>query len=116
MKQLLCVLETSPYGSEKAYQQLRLAVQLLENAPQNSINLRVFCVSDGVYSTLPHQQSEEKNIGMMLEILLAQKAAVSVCKTCLAERGLSAIPLMNGVEVGTLHQLVEWTLQADQRI
>ncbi len=117
MKNILCVIESSPYGNEKAFQQLRLALQLRENAtPSSSIPLKVFFISDGVYCALPKQMCEEKNIEQLLDILLMQGATMAVCKTCLQERGLHALSLIEDIQIGTLHQLAEWTLQADVKI
>ncbi|PAM24563.1 hypothetical protein CWN24_27855, partial [Klebsiella pneumoniae] len=36
------------------------------------------------------------------------------CKTCADGRGVSALPLVDGVEVGTLVELAQWTLAADK--
>ena len=50
----------------------------------------------------------------MLEILTAQQVPVKLCKTCADGRGVSALPLVDGVEVGTLVELAQWTLAADK--
>ncbi len=50
----------------------------------------------------------------MLEILTAQQVPVKLCKTCADGRGVSALPLIDGVEVGTLVELAQWTLAADK--
>lgn len=50
----------------------------------------------------------------MLEILTAQNVAVKLCKTCTDGRGITGLPLIDGVEIGTLVELAEWTLSADK--
>ena len=49
----------------------------------------------------------------MLEILTAQQVPVKLCKTRGRPR-VSALPLVDGVEVGTLVELAQWTLAADK--
>ncbi len=117
MTHLLCVLDSSPYGNEKAFQKLRLALQLFENAtPEQAISMKVFFISDGVYCALPNQTSEDKNIEQLLDTLLIQGAIMAVCKTCLQERGLANIALIEDIEIGTLHQLAQWTLQSEVKL
>ena len=50
----------------------------------------------------------------MLEILTAQNVPVKLCKTCTDGRGITGLPLIDGVEIGTLVELAEWTLDADK--
>ena len=50
----------------------------------------------------------------MLEILTAQDVPVKLCKTCTDGRGITGLPLIEGVEIGTLVELAEWTLTADK--
>lgn len=50
----------------------------------------------------------------MLEILTAQNVPVKLCKTCTDGRGITGLPLIEGVEIGTLVELAEWTLRADK--
>jgi uncharacterized protein involved in oxidation of intracellular sulfur len=117
MKKILCVIESSPYGNEKAFQQLRLALQLVEDStPTQPIELNVFFISDGVYCALPKQTSEDKNIEQLLDILIMQGVTMEACKTCLQERGLSKVRLIDDIHIGTLHQLAQWTLHADIKI
>ncbi|MGL6051298.1 MAG: DsrE family protein, partial [Aeromonas salmonicida] len=48
------------------------------------------------------------------EILLAQGTAIRLCKTCTDARGITARPLIEGIEIGTLPLLAKWTLAADK--
>ncbi len=50
----------------------------------------------------------------MLEILLAQGTAIRLCKSCTDARGISTLPLIEGIEIGTLPLLAQWTLAADK--
>ncbi|MGK7364062.1 DsrE family protein, partial [Salmonella enterica] len=37
-----------------------------------------------------------------------------LCITCADGRGISPLPLFDGVEIGSLVELAEWTLAADK--
>lgn len=50
----------------------------------------------------------------MLEILTAQNVPVKLCKTCTDGSGITTLPLIDGVAVGTLVELAQWTLAADK--
>lgn len=111
---LLFILNDAPYGSERSFNGLRLAINLNEQEGAET-SIKVFLMSDAVSCALPRQQpGEGYNIQQMLEILLSQGAEVKLCKTCCNARGLTDLPLIEGVEVGTLDDLSRWTLEADK--
>ena len=92
---------------------LRLAIALREK--ESDLALRLFLMSDAVTAGLKGQKpAEGYNIQQMLEILTAQNVPVKLCKTCTDGRGITGLPLIDGVEIGTLVELAEWTLSADK--
>ncbi|MGR5126270.1 DsrE/DsrF/TusD sulfur relay family protein [Photobacterium swingsii] len=110
---LLFILNDAPYGSERSFNGLRLAINL--NEQEIKTNIMVFLMSDAVSCALPKQTPGEGcYVQQMLEILLAQGAKVKLCKTCCNARGMSELPLIEGAEIGTLDDLSMWTLQADK--
>ncbi|MGF1758610.1 DsrE/DsrF/TusD sulfur relay family protein [Photobacterium sagamiensis] len=114
MQNILFILNEAPYGSERSFNALRLAINLNEQEHQET-RLQLFLMSDSVSCALVKQTpSEGYNIQQMLEILLAQGAEVKLCKTCADARGLSMLPLIEGAEIGTLDDLSLWTLNADK--
>ena len=54
------------------------------------------------------------NLKQMLEILLAQQVEIKLCKTCSDTRGISQLPLIEGITIGTLVDLAPWTLAANK--
>lgn len=95
------------------FNSLRLAIALREQ--QSDLDLKLFLMSDAVTAGLRGQKpAEGYNVQQMLEILTAQQVPVKLCKTCADGRGVSALPLVDGVEVGTLVELAQWTLAADK--
>ncbi|MGF1734990.1 DsrE/DsrF/TusD sulfur relay family protein [Photobacterium satsumensis] len=111
---LLFILNDAPYGSERSFNGLRLAINLGEQNEAET-EIKIFLMSDAVSCALPAQApGEGYNVQQMLDILLAQGAEVKLCKTCCNARGLSALPLIEGAQIGTLDDLSLWTLQADK--
>ena len=51
---------------------------------------------------------------VVVEILTAQQVPVKLCKTCADARGVSRLPLADGVAIGTLVELAQWTLAAEK--
>ena len=39
-----------------------------------------------------------------------------LCKTCCDSRGISGLPLIDGIEIGTMPLLARWTVEADKVI
>lgn len=112
MQRIVIVASGSAYGSESLFNSLRLAIALKEQQP---LELKLFLMSDAVTAGLRGQKpAEGYNIQQMLEILTAQDVPVRLCKTCTDGRGITPLPLVDGVEIGTLPELAQWTLDADK--
>lgn len=112
VQKLLFILNDAPYGSEKTFNALRLALNLKEEY-EEAAQIRLFLMSDAVTAALRRQApAEGYDIQQMLEILLAQGAEVKLCKTCSDARGISELPLIEGAEIGTLLDLSAWTMEA----
>jgi len=113
MQKIVIVANGAAYGSESLFNSLRLAIALCEQAEE--LDLRLFLMSDAVTAGLRGQKpAEGYNIQQMLEILTVQNVAVKLCKTCTDGRGITELPLIDGVEIGTLVELAQWTLAADK--
>lgn len=113
MKQEIVIIANgAPYGNESLFNALRLGIALNE---QGGANLRLFLMSDAVVAALAGQApAEGYNLRQMLEILLAQGSLIRLCKSCTDARGISPLPLIDGIEIGTLPLLAQWTLAADK--
>ena len=114
MQNILFIIHSSPYGDEHFFSALRLALQLQEQH-KSAVNLKVFLMSDAVTGSLAKQNpAEGYHLQQMLEILTAQGAIIKLCKTCTNARGITDLPLVEGVEIGTLAELADWTMEADK--
>lgn len=114
MQNILFIIHSSPYGDEHFFSALRLALQLQEQY-KSAVNLKVFLMSDAVTGALAKQNpAEGYHLQQMLEILTAQGATIKLCKTCTNARGITELLLADGVEIGTLAELADWTMEADK--
>ncbi|MBP6123298.1 MULTISPECIES: DsrE/DsrF/TusD sulfur relay family protein [Providencia] len=113
MSSILIIANGAPYGSETLFNSLRLAITIKEQHPET--DLKVFLMSDAVSAGITAQKPKEGyNLQQMLEILTAQQVPVKLCKTCTDARGISDLPLVDGVEIGTLVELANWTLEVEK--
>ena len=113
MQRIVIIANGAAYGSESLFNSLRLAIALREQ--QSDLELKLFLMSDAVVAGLAKQNPNEGyNLQQMLEIITASGADVKLCKTCTDGRGITALPLIDGVEIGTLVELAQWTLAADK--
>lgn len=113
MQKIVIIANGAAYGSESLFNSLRLAIALCDQDP--APELRLFLMSDAVTAGLRGQKpAEGYNIQQMLEILTAQNVPVKLCKTCTDGRGITDLPLAEGVAIGTLVELAQWTLAADK--
>ncbi|EDL55433.1 MULTISPECIES: DsrE/DsrF/TusD sulfur relay family protein [Vibrio] len=116
MQQILIIVNDAPYGSEKLFNALRLAIQLNEQDSQN-VKVNLFLLSDAVTAVLPRQSPNEGyNIQQMLEIVIAQDSEVKFCGSCIQARGLSGLDVIEGCELATMDDLANWVLMADKTV
>jgi uncharacterized protein involved in oxidation of intracellular sulfur len=114
MVNALIVINDAPYGSEKAYNGLRLAMALQKN--HLDFEARVFLMADAVGCALPGQSTPQGyyNIQRMVESVTNKGGKVKACGSCIDARGLAALPLIDGVERSTMAELAAWTVEADR--
>ncbi|MCL1140779.1 DsrE/DsrF/TusD sulfur relay family protein [Shewanella pneumatophori] len=116
MQHVLIIVNDAPYGSEKLFNALRLAIQLNEQ-DYSPAKVSLFLLSDAVTAVLPKQKPVEGyNIQQMLEIVIAQKTQVKFCGSCMHARGLSELKVIEGCEMATMDELAQWVLVADKTI
>lgn len=112
MSKTLFILNEAPYGSERAYNALRLAAAL---AGKEGQSVRLFLLADGVTCAKTGQKVPEGyyNVQLMLGKVL-RMGEVALCGTCMDARGLRDDELIEGAQRGTLAQLADWTVEADK--
>lgn len=105
MNTVLFILNDAPYGNERAYNALRMAMNMQkENGP---VNIRIFLLADAVSCILPNEHTPPGyyNIEKMVASIIEKGGVVKFCKSCAEVRGISAISSIQGTEVGSMSQL-----------
>ncbi|HEX6468242.1 MAG TPA: DsrE family protein [Streptosporangiaceae bacterium] len=115
MMNFLFVLHDPPYGTERTYNGLRWARQLLTGG-ENEV--RVFLIGDAVASVRADQKTPNGfyNIETMVQGLVEHGAAVGICGSCLDARGIKEDDLVKGSHRSSMKELAAWTEWADQTI
>ncbi len=111
---VLIIINDAPYGTEKAYNALRLAMSMQKEEPD--AHVQVFLMADAVTCALPDQRTPDGyySIDTMLRSVLTKGGEVATCGTCMDARGVRNLTLIDGVEAGTMKQLTKWVVQADR--
>ena len=116
MQHLLIIVNDAPYGSERLFNALRLAIQLNEQEYPPA-KVKLFLLSDAITAVLPKQNpSEGYNIQQMLEIIIAQGSSVKFCGSCMHARGLTNLTVIDGCQLATMDDLAQWVLASDKTI
>jgi len=111
---ILLILNEAPYGSEKTYNALRLAMALQKEQPGTDV--LVFLMADAVTAALPAQATPQGyyNIERMLKSVLNKGGQVRLCGACCEARGVKDMPLQEGCHISTMSQLAQWTVEAEK--
>ncbi|MDO9256962.1 MAG: DsrE family protein [Bacteroidales bacterium] len=114
MKSILILVNDAPYGTEKAYNAMRLAMQLQKEHDQ--VEVRMFLMADAVTCAIPNQNTPSGyyNIERMLKSIIMKGGIVKLCGSCADARGLKSIPLIAGAELSTMSQFTQWTVDSDK--
>lgn len=111
---ILILINDAPYGTEKAYNALRLANQLGKDHP--TIEVRIFLMADAANCTLANQITPNGyyNIERMLKLALSKGVKVKICGSCADARGLKNVQLIEGAEISTMAELTNWVVDSDK--
>ncbi len=110
----LIIINDAPYGTEKAYNALRIAMQILKDYDQ--AELAVFLMADAVTCALPNQNTPNGyyNIERMLRSVISKNGKVKICTTCADARGIKDTKLIDGTELSTMKELTQLTMESDR--
>ncbi|HEX9901915.1 MAG TPA: DsrE family protein [Acidobacteriota bacterium] len=111
---ILFIINDAPYGSEKAYNALRMAMTLQKEHP--GVEVQIFLMADAVTCALSSQLTAQGfyNIERMLKAVISKGGQVKACGTCSEARGIKGLALLEGVEISTMSQLARWAVEADK--
>jgi uncharacterized protein involved in oxidation of intracellular sulfur len=114
MSKILIIINDAPYGTEKAYNALRIANQL--NKEHAETEVRIFLMADGAACAVANQATPNGyyNIERMLKFSIGKGAKVKICGSCAEARGLKNVQLVDGTEISTLAALTQWVVDSDK--
>jgi uncharacterized protein involved in oxidation of intracellular sulfur len=112
MKYLL-ILNESPYGNEKPYNALRLAMALQKDF--NS-DIDMFFMGDSVVGAMKNQKTPDGyyNLERMVKAVIRKNGNIYLCGSCMDARGISEENIIEGTLKSTMAQLAELTEKADK--
>ncbi|PJE78948.1 hypothetical protein CI610_02091 [invertebrate metagenome] len=114
MQNMVFILNEAPYGSEKCFNALRLALNLKKKYGDD-VYIKFFLMSDAVFAGLSNQRpAEGYNIQRLFTLLLEQGAEIKLCTTCIADRGIDPSRMIEGLEAGSMINLASWSMEADK--
>jgi len=111
---VLILINDAPYGTEKAYNAMRLVMALQKDHP--NVQVHVFLMADAVTCAIPNQNTPQGyyNMERMLKSVISKGGKVRACGTCADARGVKLLQLIEGVEVSNMGELAQWTSEADK--
>jgi len=114
MKKVLILINDAPYGTEKAYNGLRLAMQIQKD--YEGTDVIVFLMADAVTCALPNQNTPNGyyNIERMLKVVIRNGGEVKSCGGCSEARGIDKIPFIEGVNLSNMKEFAQWTVECDK--
>jgi uncharacterized protein involved in oxidation of intracellular sulfur len=107
MGKALMIVNEPAYGSERAYNGLRLAGTL---AKREGMQVRVFLIGDAVGCAKRGQRvpAGYYSIETMLGELPQHRGEVGVCGSCLDARGIADADLAQGARRSSMEELATW--------
>ena len=115
MQNILIIINDAPYGTEKAYNALRMAITLLKEH-KGEVAVNIFLLADAVNCGLPNQKTPNGyyNIERMLKIAISEGAQVKSCGGCSEARGIDQLKMIAGVEISNMKEFAQWTVECDK--
>ncbi len=114
---ILLIINDAPYGTEKAYNALRMAM-MYQKEHAETVVVRIFLMADAVTCALPNQTTPQGyyNIERMIKSIISRGGQIKACGTCSEARGAKGLTLIEGVEISTMSQLASWSVDSDKVI
>ncbi|MDZ7722197.1 MAG: DsrE family protein [candidate division KSB1 bacterium] len=115
MQKILIIINDAPYGTEKAYNALRMAMTL-QKEHGDAVEILIFLLADAVTCALPNQTTPDGyyNIERMLKSVIRQGGKVKSCGGCSQARGIHELECVQGVQLSNMKEFAQWTVEADK--
>ncbi len=111
---VLIIINDASYGTEKAFNAMRLAMTLQKE--HKDVKINVFLFADAVTCAIPNQQTSDGyyNLERMLKGVIKKGGEIKACGACLDARGLKDIKLIESINRSTMSQLTQWIYDAEK--
>jgi uncharacterized protein involved in oxidation of intracellular sulfur len=110
---ILFILNDPPYGTERSYNGLRLAMNIQKR--EEDAEVTVFLMADAVFCGKAGQKTPDGyyNLERMLKGIL-RKGEVLLCGNCMDARGVKPEEILEKARRSSLDELTDLTLEADK--
>jgi len=115
MQKILIIINDAPYGTEKAYNALRMAMTL-QKEHKDEVSVKIFLLADAVFCALPNQNTPTGyyNIERMLKSVIQKGGDVKTCGGCSQARGIDKLNFLKGVKLSNMKEFTLWTVECDK--
>ena len=115
MNKFLIIINDAPYGTEKAYNALRLAMTL-QKEHKDKIEIKIFLLADAVTCGLPNQKTPNGyyDIERMLKLVIRNGGEVKSCGGCSEARGIDKLEFIEGVQLSNMIEFAQWNIECDK--
>lgn len=117
MQKILIIINDAPYGTEKAYNALRLAMNIIKHHKEK-VEVKIFLLADAVFCGLPGQTTPDGyySVERMLKYVLKKGGEVKSCGMCAEARGIAKLPMQDGVKLSNMEEFARWTVECNKVI
>ncbi len=115
MQRILIIINDAPYGTEKAYNALRMAMTLQKEHGEG-VQVNIFLLADAVFCGLPQQKTPTGfyNIERMLKSIIRNGGEIKSCTGCSEARGIDQMNFIEGVTLSNMKEFAQWTVECDK--
>jgi uncharacterized protein involved in oxidation of intracellular sulfur len=116
-QKILILINDAPYGTDKAYNALQLAMQIQKD--YDNTDLCVFPMADAVSCALPNQDTPygySYNIERMVRVVISKNGKIKLCGSCIVDQSLKELKLIEGAEWSTMKELTQLTIECDKMV
>jgi uncharacterized protein involved in oxidation of intracellular sulfur len=119
MASITAVVADAPYGKQRFYSALRFLLVALHEGHRANL----FLLEDGVFAAKRGQTPPDMPVGNgmpnceeLLKAAMLEGLTVRACRVCCSERGVSDDEIVEGAEIGSMLDLVNWVVESDKTV
>jgi uncharacterized protein involved in oxidation of intracellular sulfur len=111
---ILIIINDAPYGTEKAYNALRMAMTLQKE--HQEMEIKIFLLADAIFCAILNQKTPNGyyNIERMLKSVIQYGGEVKACGGCSEARGINELVFIEGVQLSNMKEFSQWTVECDK--